>query len=167
MCRRIGTRPHGAGNCQHLEASASGASTVSGLLMRSRLAGPHHGDARALLRDLSMCRFLKRGRPRQRAWVTARTRSCRQARCAPAPRPLPTGFLRNLFADCLEVLPRHNRAFRGNGAAQSRGRPLRLVGVDADCQLGDKVRARAAEQEGVDAASDFGDIWRSRLTFTS
>ena len=74
-----------------------------------------------------------------------------------------------LLADLLDVVLRHDRAFRRHRAAQRRRQAdLRPTGVDAQGQVVETsmllmiLRSVAAAE-----ASDFGLIWRSRLNFTS
>src|SRR5262249_55683905 len=116
---------HGARNRQHLEPSASGAEDRLGTDRCDRgLPGPHHGNARALLGDLEDVQVLEVG-------TATPMRMPDDLELDPIARDAANKFpwaaangvpAELLLADRLEVLPRHYRAFRRNGAAQSRGK---------------------------------------------
>ena len=163
---------HGGRNGQHLEPSTSRAEHRLRADRGNRsLAGPHHGDARALFGDLQNMQALEAGTAAPMGVVHGLELEPVAGDAANEfPRTAANGLLELLLlAYRLEVLLGHDRAFRRNGTAQGRGKAeLRLVGVDAHRQVVDDVDAldRAAHRAGR-RRERFGDIWRSRLNFTS
>src|SRR5215831_10996821 len=136
---------HGAGNGQHFKPSAIGTEhCLRAYRGDGGLAGAHHGNARAFLRDLEDVQVLE-------VWTATPMRvadgfeldSVARHTVNKFPGTAPNRPLAELLlTHRLEVNLGHDGALRCNGAAERRGKAeLWLVGVDANRQVIDDIDA--------------------------